>query len=154
MGVEIERKFLVTHDSWRDLAPGVLYRQGYIPTQPGRTVRVRVAGDRAFITLKGATQGIARSEFEYPIPVEDANELLNGLCASPLIEKYRHKIDINGLVWEVDEFLGENQGLVIAEVELENADQTIELPDWIGEDVSHDSRYYNSNLVNHPFSGW
>ena len=154
MGVEIERKFLVTHDSWRDLAPGVLYRQGYIPTQPGRTVRVRVAGDRAFITLKGATQGIARSEFEYPIPVEDANELLNVLCASPLIEKYRHKIDINGLVWEVDEFLGENQGLVIAEVELENADQTIELPDWIGEDVSHDSRYYNSNLVNHPFSGW
>ena len=154
MSVEIERKFLVKHDSWRDLAPGVLYRQGYISTQPGRTVRVRVAGDRAFITLKGATQGIARSEFEYPIPVEDANELLNGLCASPLIEKYRHKIDINGLVWEVDEFLGENQGLVIAEVELENADQTIELPDWIGEDVSHDSRYYNSNLVNHPFSGW
>ncbi|MCY7321056.1 MAG: CYTH domain-containing protein [Phormidesmis sp. CAN_BIN36] len=154
MGIEIERKFLVTHDRWRELAPGVLYRQGYVPTQPGRTVRVRVAGDQAFITLKGATQGIARSEFEYPIPVEDANEILNVLCASPLIEKYRHKIDLNGLVWEVDEFLGENQGLIIAEVELENADQAIELPDWVDEDVSHDPRYYNSNLVNHPFSRW
>ncbi|PSB18735.1 CYTH domain-containing protein [Phormidesmis priestleyi ULC007] len=154
MGVEIERKFLVTHDSWHDLAPGVLYRQGYISTQPERTVRVRVAGDRAFITLKGATQGTARSEFEYPIPLEDANEILNVLCVSPLIEKYRHKIELNGLTWEVDEFLGENQGLVIAEVELENADQAIELPDWIGEDVSHDSRYYNSNLVTHPFNRW
>ena len=154
MGVEIERKFLVTRDRWRDLAPGVLYRQGYIPTQPGRTVRVRVAGDRAFITLKGASEGIARSEFEYPIPIEDANELLDSLCASPLIEKYRRKIDISGLTWEVDEFLGENQGLVIAEVELESADQAIDHPDWIGEDVSHDARYYNSNLVNHPFSRW
>jgi len=154
MGVEIERKFLVTSDRWRDLAPGALYRQGYIPTQPGRTVRVRVAGDQAFITIKGASEGIARSEFEYPIPIEDANELLDSLCASPLIEKYRHKIDINGLIWEVDEFLGENQGLVIAEVELESADQAIDHPDWIGEDVSHDARYYNSNLVNHPFSRW
>ncbi len=154
MGVEIERKFLVTSDLWRDLAPGVLYRQGYISTQPERTVRVRIVGDRAFITLKGVTEGIARSEFEYPIPVEDANQILNVLCASPLIEKYRHKINLNGLVWEVDEFLGENQGLVIAEVELENAEQAIDLPDWIGEDVSHDARYYNSNLVNHPFSRW
>lgn len=154
MGVEIERKFLVTSDRWRDLAPGVLYRQGYISTQPERTVRVRIVGDRAFITLKGVTEGIARSEFEYPIPVEDANQILNVLCASPLIEKYRHKINLNGLVWEVDEFLGENQGLVIAEVELENAEQAIDLPDWIGEDVSHDARYYNSNLVNHPFSRW
>ena len=154
MGVEIERKFLVKCNSWRDLAPGVLYRQGYISTQPGRTVRVRVADDRAFITLKGASQGIARSEFEYSIPLEDANEILTLLCSLPLIEKYRRKIDLNGLVWEVDEFLGENQGLVIAEVELENADQAIELPDWIGEDVSHDSRYYNSNLVNNPFSRW
>lgn len=154
MGVEIERKFLVMQDRWRDLAPGVLYRQGYISTQPGRTVRVRIAGDRAFITLKGATQGITRSEFEYSIPDVDANEILNTLCASPLIEKHRHKINLNGLVWEVDEFLGENQGLVIAEVEIESVDQAIELPDWIGEDISHDSRYYNSNLVNHPFSSW
>ncbi len=154
MGVEIERKFLVTSDRWRELAPRVLYRQGYIPTQSGRTVRVRVAGDQAFITIKGASEGIARSEFEYSIPVEDANEILNGLCALPLIEKYRCKIEIDGLVWEVDEFLDENQGLIIAEVELENADQAIDLPDWIGEDVSHDARYYNSNLVNHPFSRW
>ena len=154
MGVEIERKFLVTDDRWRDLAPPVLYRQGYISTQPGQTVRVRVAGDRAFITLKGGSQGIARSEFEYPIPIEDANEILATLCTSPLIEKYRYRIDINGLIWEVDEFLGENQGLIIAEVELETDDQAIALPDWLGAEVSHDARYYNSNLVNHPFSRW
>lgn len=153
MGVEIERKFLVRNDRWRDLAPGELYRQGYIPTLES-TVRIRVIRDRGFITIKGRTQGIARAEYEYEIPLNDATQMLDTLCKPPLIEKYRHKIEFNGLVWEVDEFLGENRGLTIAEVELESADQAIDLPDWIGEDVSHDPRYYNSNLTKHPFTTW
>lgn len=152
MGLEIERKFLVKSDRWRDLAPGILYRQGYIPST--HTVRVRIVGEQGFLTIKGATQGISRSEFEYAIPVEDAAQLLDTLCQPPLIEKYRHKIDLNGLIWEVDEFLGENQGLVMAEVELQDDNQAIELPDWIGEEVSHDSRYYNINLAKHPFTRW
>lgn len=153
MGVEIERKFLVKGDQWRDLAPGELYRQGYLSTLES-TVRIRVINDRGFITIKGMTQGISRAEFEYEIPVNDATQMLDSLCKPPLIEKYRHKIELNGLVWEVDEFLGENRGLTIAEVELNSADQAIDLPDWIGEDVSHDPRYYNSNLTKHPFTTW
>lgn len=153
MGVEIERKFLVKGDQWRNLAQGELYRQGYIPTLES-TVRIRVIRDRGFITIKGMTQGISRAEFEYEIPIEDATQMLDQLCKPPLIEKYRHKIELNGLVWEVDEFLGVNRGLTIAEVELKSADQAIELPDWIGEDVSHDPRYYNSNLAQHPYTTW
>ena len=153
MGVEIERKFLVKSDQWRDLASGELYRQGYIPTLES-TVRIRVVNDQGFITIKGITQGISRAEFEYEIPLEDATQMLDPLCKPPLIEKYRHKIELNGLVWEVDEFLGENRGLTIAEVELKSADQAIDLPEWIGEDVSHDPRYYNSNLTKHPFTTW
>lgn len=153
MGTEIERKFLVIGDQWRNLAPGVLYRQGYIPTLES-TVRIRVIDDRGFLTIKGRTQGISRSEFEYEIPVSDAAQMLETFCKPPLIEKYRHRIALNGLLWEVDEFLGQNQGLTIAEVELKSADQIIECPDWIGEDVSHDPRYYNSNLAQHPFSTW
>jgi CYTH domain-containing protein len=153
MGVEIERKFLVTDDRWRKLATGELYRQGYIPTLES-TVRVRVVRDRGFLTIKGIAQGISRAEFEYEIPLQDAVQLLDTLCKPPLIEKYRHTIELNGLVWEVDEFLGENRGLTIAEVELKSANQTIDLPDWIGEDVSHDPRYYNSNLTTHPFTTW
>jgi adenylate cyclase len=154
MGVEIERKFLVIDDRWRSLSTGVLYRQGYIADQPGRTVRVRIAGDRGFLTIKGSTNGITRLEFEYMIPINDANEMLNRLCTSPIIEKYRYKISLGNIIWEVDEFLGDNQGLIIAEVELQNAEQAIDLPDWLGEDVSHDPRYYNSNLSKHPFKDW
>lgn len=154
MGVEIERKYLVEGDRWRDLAPGTQYRQGYLPTVGTTVVRVRIAGDQAFITIKGKTEGIARSEFEYEIPLDDANQLLDTLCQKPLIEKYRHKIALNDVVWEVDEFLGENQGLVMAEVELADENQSIELPDWIGEEVSHDARYYNANLAKHPFTRW
>jgi adenylate cyclase len=151
MGIEIERKFLVKGDDWRDLATGTLYRQGYLARNVNRTVRVRIAGDRGFLTIKGKTEGIARSEFEYPIPVEDATQLLE-LCDRPLIEKYRHKIPIGNLIWEVDEFLGENQGLILAEVELQDAEQAIDLPEWIGEDVSGDPRYYNARLVEKPWS--
>ncbi|NJK51901.1 MAG: CYTH domain-containing protein [Leptolyngbyaceae cyanobacterium SU_3_3] len=136
------------------MSTGVLYRQGYIADQPGRTVRVRIAGDRGFLTIKGSTSGITRLEFEYMIPIADANEMLDRLCTPPIIEKYRYTINLGNITWEVDEFLGDNQGLIIAEVELQNVEQAIDLPDWLGEDVSHDPRYYNSNLSKHPFKHW
>ncbi len=154
MAVEIERKFLVNGDGWRSLAVGVVYRQGYLASGQGCTVRVRVAGEQGYLTIKGATQGISRAEYEYAIPVTDANELLDTLCQRPLVEKTRYRIPWRTVVWEVDEFAGENQGLVVAEVELTDAAQIVELPDWIGEEVSHDPRYYNVNLVKHPFSRW
>lgn len=154
MAVEIERKFLVTGEGWRSLAVGVVYRQGYLSSAPDCTVRVRVAGDRGYLTIKGATQGISRAEYEYAIPLTDANELLDTLCQRPLIEKTRYRIPWHTVVWEVDEFAGENQGLIVAEVELTDAAQIVEAPDWIGEEVSHDPRYYNVNLAQHPFSRW
>jgi CYTH domain-containing protein len=154
MPTEIERKFLVKGEDWRSLATGTIYRQGYIPTKQGTTVRVRLVGNQGYLTLKGATQGISRAEYEYPIPAEDAQEMLNNLCEPPLIEKTRSKIEISGLIWEVDEFAGENQGLVVAEVELTDANQIFELPDWIGKEVSDDFRYYNVNLAQHPYSKW
>lgn len=154
MATEIERKFLVKGDDWRSLAIGVLYRQGYIASGQGRTVRVRIAGSVGYLTLKGATVGISRSEFEYVIPVADAAELLNTLCDRPLIEKIRYRIQWNGVIWEIDEFTGENQGLLLAEVELSHEHQLIDLPTWIGREVSTDSRYFNSNLAKHPFTRW
>ncbi|MGB5962169.1 MAG: CYTH domain-containing protein [Coleofasciculaceae cyanobacterium] len=154
MATEIERKFLVTSDEWRNLASGIIYRQGYIATKKGTTVRVRLAGNQGYLTIKGTTKGISRAEYEYEISVEDAQEMLNNLCDSPLIEKTRYKIAIDNLIWEVDEFVGENQGLIVAEVELSDANQTINIPNWIGQEVSDDARYYNANLVQHPYSQW
>lgn len=154
MGIEIERKFLVTGDRWRTLG-GVAktYRQGYLCSGEGRTVRVRIAEDRAFLTIKGPPSGLARAEFEYPIPVADAGELLQ-LCLWPPVEKVRHRIAIADLVWEVDDFLGANQGLVLAEVELVAEHQAIALPDWVGLEVSGDRRYTNAYLAQHPFQTW
>ncbi len=154
MGQEIERKFLVINESWRAGATGVAIRQGYIPTLDARTVRIRVLGDQGYITLKGPAVGIVRPEFEYPIPLTDAETILETLCAPPLIEKYRYRIAAGEVVWEVDEFFGANQGLILAEVELTAADQEIDLPDWVGLDVTQDLRYANSNLARHPFSQW
>lgn len=154
MPTEIERKFLVKSDEWRNLATGIIYRQGYIATKKGTTVRVRLAGSQGYLTIKGASKGISRAEYEYEIPAEEAQEMLNNLCEPPLIEKTRYKIAIDDLIWEVDEFVGENQGLIIAEVELSDANQTINIPDWIGQEVSDDPRYYNANLVQHPYSQW
>lgn len=151
MAIEIERKFLVTGDEWRSLAVGETYRQGYIANINGRTVRVRVVGSQGYLTIKGLTTGSSRAEFEYKIPVGDAEELLETLCDRPLIEKTRYKINIGDLTWEVDEFGGENQGLILAEVELETEDQSIDIPHWIGEEVTSDPRYYNVNLVKNPF---
>ncbi|XGW00489.1 MAG: CYTH domain-containing protein [Leptolyngbya sp. BL-A-14] len=154
MPTEIERKFLVKGDAWRSLATGTAYCQGYIASTKDRTVRVRVVGTQGYLTIKGSTTGISRAEFEYPIPGEDALELLNTLCDPPLIQKKRYKIEHSGLVWEVDEFEGENQGLIVAEVELLDANQAIVLPDWIGQEVSNDPRYFNANLAKHPFCHW
>lgn len=153
MGTEIERKFLVNGDGWRR-SPGVLYRQGYIPTQNQTTVRVRRAGNRGYLTIKGPTVGLARSEYEYDIPVADAEVMLSELCTPPLIEKYRYRLPIGELVWEIDEFQGENAGLILAEVELSHPDIAVERPDWVGPEVSHDPRYFNANLARHPYSQW
>ncbi|MBD2446219.1 CYTH domain-containing protein [Nostoc sp. FACHB-152] len=154
MAKEIERKFLVKSDSWRQLAQGSVYRQGYISTQKAATVRVRIADNRGYLTIKGRSEKYTRAEFEYVIPVADAQEMLDTLCDRPLIEKVRYKIDWAGLTWEIDEFDGANKGLIIAEVELSDKQQQIELPDWIGEEVSDDPRYFNSNLAKVPFSQW
>lgn len=154
MGVEIERKFLVVSDRWRGHHPGVLYRQGYLPTTDQRTVRIRVAGDQGYLTLKGPAQGLIRPEFEYPIPLQDAEAMLTKFCVSPLIEKRRYRVWVEDLLWEIDEFLGANAGLILAEVELTHPDQAIVLPDWAGSEVTHDSRYYNASLARYPFSVW
>jgi len=154
MAIEIERKFLVKGDEWRSLGTGTLYRQGYIATKAGITVRVRLAGNQGYITIKGASVGISRAEYEYSIPAEDAQEMLDNLCEPPLIEKTRYKIELAGLTWEVDEFAGENQGLIVAEVEITDENQTVELPEWIDREVSDDSRYFNANLAKNPFKQW
>jgi adenylate cyclase len=154
MGVEIERKFLLQGDAWRGLGQPVLLRQGYLSSARERVVRVRIEGQQAMLTIKGANVGATRGEWEYPIPLADAVELLDGLCEQPLIEKYRHRIEHAGMVWEVDEFLGANAGLVVAEIELASEDQPFDKPDWVGAEVSGDARYYNANLIRHPFSQW
>lgn len=153
MGQEIERKFLVEGTDWKR-GPGTLYRQGYLCSDENRAVRVRLAGDRGFLTIKGATRGIARSEYEYAIPREDAEAMLDALCAGPLVEKTRYLVEHAGHTWEVDEFHGANQGLVVAEVELERADEEVELPPWVKEEVSADPRYLNANLAKKPYSRW
>jgi len=154
MSREIERKYLVVGDAWRFLGTATEIRQGYLSTVKERTVRVRVVGDAAYLTIKGITRGATRTEFEYPIPVSDADEMLDELCERPLIEKTRHVVISAGMVWEIDEFAGVNDGLTIAEVELEREDQPFEIPDWVGDEVTADPRYFNANLIAHPFSRW
>jgi CYTH domain-containing protein len=154
VGIEIERKFLIKSDEWRQSAIGTRYCQGYLTTAVEPTVRVRIAGDRGFITVKSATAGMSRLEFEYEIPLADADLMLVRLCAKPLIEKTRYRVDHGGLTWEIDEFAGENAGLIIAEVELESHEQQIELPVWVGREVTGDPRYYNACLVKNPFKSW
>lgn len=154
MKIEIERKFLLKNDDWREGTAGRLYRQGYLCTDPERTVRVRIGGDTAILAIKGAGDGIARAEFEYPLPLAEAATLLESLCLQPLVEKVRYLVPYAGLTWEVDEFLGVNAGLLIAEVELERIDQPVPLPPWIGTEVTGDPRYYNAYLARYPFSTW
>ena len=153
MAVEIERKFLVRGDSWNEGTPGVRIAQGYLSLDPARSVRVRLAGDNAWLTVKGASTGITRAEFEYPIPVDDARALLE-ICLPSVIDKTRHRIPFGGHLWEIDVFHGANEGLVMAEVELVDDSADPALPPWVGEEVSEDVRYYNTSLAARPFGDW
>jgi len=155
MAQEIERKFLVLNDSWREqVFRRTCMRQGYLNETQKSSVRVRVEGDNAYLNIKSATLGVFRKEYEYPIPVDEANEILSDLANKPLIEKTRHYVKFANHVWEVDVFEGENKGLIVAEVELAHEGEAVELPPWVGEEVSADPRYYNVCLVRHPFKDW
>ena len=154
MGIEIERKFLVKDETWRALARGTKYHQGYLSSNKERTVRIRTIGNQGYLTIKGIAKGAVREEYEYEIPAAEARAMLENLCEKPLIEKSRYNIEYHGLVWEVDEFYGENQGLIIAEVELDFNDQKFKKPKWIGTEVTGESKYFNSNLIHHPYTQW
>jgi len=154
LGIEIERKFLLSSDAWRALGVPVRYTQGYLNCAPGRTVRVRIAGDRAYLTIKGPPHNLARAEFEYEVPIDDARYMLEHLCERPLIDKTRRRIPVGAHVFEVDEFFGDNAGLVVAEVELQHASEPFERPTWLGVEVTSDPRYSNSSLVRLPYSKW
>jgi len=151
---EIERKFLVSGEAWRETAEGTRYRQGFLSTEPERTVRVRVAGPRGSITVKGKNVGARRAEFEYEIPVADAERMLDTLCQRPLIEKVRYTLAAGPHTWEIDVFEGSNAGLVVAEIELSSEDEAFEKPAWVGDEVTDDPRYFNSNLVANPYGTW
>ena len=154
MAKEIERKYLVNTAVWKPQTGGTTIRQGYLSSVKERVVRVRTKGPKAFLTIKGVTRGISRAEFEYEIPVDDADLLLTNLCEQPLIEKTRYKEVHGGKTWEIDVFFGDNDGLIVAEVELTDENEKIELPKWAGEEVSADPRYFNSNLSSNPYSKW
>ncbi|MBN1008368.1 CYTH domain-containing protein [Amphritea pacifica] len=154
MAQEIERKFLVNMDKVDLPEQGLTICQGYIQTTDKTTVRIRIMGDKAFLTLKGETKGISRSEFEYEVPVTDARQMLDELCKGPVVDKTRYLISHKNHLWELDIFAGDNEGLIVAEVELDSEDEQPELPDWVTEEVTGDRRYYNSNLLTHPFKNW
>lgn len=152
--LEIERKFLLKNDDYKKLSEGVLIKQGYICSENDRVVRIRIYGEKSFLTIKNATIGFSRDEFEYEIPLTDAEKMLSCVCQHPIIEKLRYKVNYEGFVWEIDEFFGENEGLVVAEIELEKENQTFPKPTWIAQEVTNDVRYYNANLFKNPYKNW
>ncbi|MDL2313460.1 CYTH domain-containing protein [Desulfovibrio sp. OttesenSCG-928-C14] len=154
MGKEIERKFLLKNDGWRGQGRAEQFCQGYLASAAGCVVRVRTAGEKAWLTVKGKNTGAVRSEFEYPIPLDEARAMLAELAEKPLIEKQRHTLELDGATWEIDEFYGDNAGLILAEIELRDENQTFARPDWLGEEVTGDARYYNSNLGKNPYKNW
>ena len=155
MAIEIERKFLLKNSSWKELVDeGMAYSQGYLVGSNAASVRVRIQGKRAFLNIKSATIDISRQEFEYEIPLEEATEMLETLCEKPLITKTRHLLKNENHVWEIDVFSGDNEGLTVAEIELNDKDEYFEKPEWLGDEVSDDARYYNVSLVKHPFKDW
>lgn len=155
MAIEIEHKFLLANNAWRlHIDHSVSYRQGYLSTAPTSSMRVRTSDKQAWLNIKSATIGTQRHEFEYEIPLSDANTLLHELCTKPLIEKVRHCVYAHGKLWEIDEFSGANAGLLVAEIELNYLDEIFIKPDWVGEEVTYDPRYYNNNLATLPYSEW
>ncbi|MFL6549524.1 MAG: CYTH domain-containing protein [Povalibacter sp.] len=155
MALEIERKFLVRSDAWRaEVANRELLRQGYLTSGSQCSIRARIAGAQAWLNIKARKSGMTRLEFEYPIPVADADEILNELAQGPILEKYRHRVPAGEYVWEIDEFLGANAGLIVAEIELTSEDAVFTRPSWLGEEVTEDERYYNFNLARRPFKDW
>ncbi|MED5238071.1 MAG: CYTH domain-containing protein [Pseudomonadota bacterium] len=154
MALEIERKFLVRDTDITDTLAGERLTQGYLSHDKNATVRVRIAGDSAWLTIKGKTEGATRSEFEYPVPVEDANAMLNELCGQGVIDKTRYRLPQGDLCWEIDVFHGDNEGLIVAEIELPSEDTTFDRPDWLGEEVTGEVRYYNSALSSTPYKHW
>lgn len=153
MPKEIERKFLVVSDEYKS-SPRKYYKQGYLSVEPDKTVRVRVVGNKGFLTVKGRNNGISRAEYEYEIPAADANDMLDNLVKTGVIEKWRYVCVVDGKKWEVDEFLGDNAGLVVAEIELQSEDEPFTKPAWAGDEVSGDARYYNSSLSQNPYKNW
>jgi len=155
MATEIERKFLLKDDSWRDaIADSIYFKQGYLIGSEKASVRVRIEGDKANINIKSATLGITRKEYEYAIPFADADEVLNNLCENNFIEKIRHYVYIDEHKWEIDEFKAENKGLIVAEIELTDEQEVFRQPSWLGKEVSNEKKYYNSLLVNNPYKNW
>jgi adenylate cyclase len=155
MGTEIERKYLLVNDNWRKSADeGIYMVQGYMGSNEKSSIRIRIHGDTANLNIKSKTIGIQRSEFDYPIPVDEAKEILESLCDRPFVEKTRFHVMFKGHEWEIDVFAGDNDGLVVAELELSSVDEDFALPDWLGDDVSDDPRYYNVCLVTHPYKDW
>ena len=155
LAIEIERKFTIKNDSWRQqINKSQRYVQGYLAGNERTSVRIRIAGEQANINIKSATLGIFRQEYEYPLPLEDAEKMLADLCEKPVIDKVRHFVTHAGKIWEIDEFSGENEGLIVAEIELNDIEEQFELPDWADKDVSDDKRYYNVSLVKHPYKDW
>jgi len=154
MAIEIEKKFLLKYLPLSLLTHGTLIRQGYMVNKKDKVVRIRLSGDNAFLTIKGLTCNASRKEYEYPVPQQDAMEMLSLFCKKPLIEKTRYLIEFKNFEWVIDLFEGRNKGLVIAEIELDSIDQPFEKPDWIGKEVTHDIRYFNSNLIKAPYSTW
>lgn len=155
MAVEIEHKFLLANDNWRSqVTHSSFFRQGYLTSDSNSSIRIRISGTHAWLNIKSATIGTQRHEYEYEIPLDDANEIIDNLCRKPVIEKTRHFVKFGQHTWEIDEFEGENAGLIVAEVELSESGEPFEKPDWAGKEVSHDVRYYNNNLAIHPYNTW
>jgi len=155
MAREIERKFLVKNDSWKQqVQRSDYYHQGYLSGTDKSSIRVRIANEKAYLNIKSATLGIQRTEYEYEIPVADGREMIEHLCQGTIIEKTRYFVPDNGHLWEIDVFEGPNKGLVVAEIELDHEDEVFKKLDWLGDEVSDDPRYYNSCLVSHPYCDW
>lgn len=152
--IEIERKFLVKNKDYKFNSEENLIVQGYLNSDKERTVRIRISNNKGFITIKSKTEGISRKEFEYEIPIHEAKDILENICEKPIIKKMRYKVDFEGYIWEIDEFLNENEGLILAEIELKDENDIFEKPEWVGEEVSNDPRYFNSSLISFPYEKW